>query len=280
MILALTIAILLAGPARAQFASGVSLVEVYASVTGPDGRPVRDLTREEITVLEDGVPQAISAFVAGTFPASVALVIDRSLSMAGPPLAMARTAARVFVASLRPDDRAMLVGIGGEVEVLAPLGTNRQPLLDALARLDPWSTTALHDALIRSVGLMDGERGRRAVVVISDGQDRYSTASEADVLARIRRSDVIVYPIALGRERPPFFAEAAALSGGRSFHLREPEELVTTLQAVAADLGSQYLIGYEPARPWPPEAAEWRGITVEVDRPGVRVRARSGYTTK
>jgi Ca-activated chloride channel family protein len=253
---------------------------VYASVTGPDGRPVRDLAAADFEVLEDGRPQSVETFAAGTVTAAVALAIDRSLSMAGAPLQMARTAGRVFLASLRDDDRAMLIGIGGQVEVLAPLGTDRAPLLAALASLDAWSATALRDAIIRSIELIDGEHGRRAVVLVSDGRDRYSEASEADVLARVRRSNALVYPIALGGTRPALFVEAAALSGGRSFDLKTPRDLVPTLQAIAEDLGAQYLLGYQPVRPWPDGAGEWRGITVKVNRPGVRVRARGGYTTR
>ena len=255
-------------------------MEVYASVTDASGRAVKDLPREAFTIFEDDTPQAITAFVSGEFPAAVALAIDRSVSMAGSPLTMARTAGRAFVAGLKPDDRAMLIGISGEVDVLAPLSADKGPLLKALDALDPWSTTSLHDALIRSIDLLEGETGRRAIVVLSDGQDRYSKASAADVLARARRSDVLIYPIAIGRRRAPLFAELAAVSGGRSFHLKDPRDLSPTLKTIAEDLRSQYLMGYAPAEAWPAEEAEWRSITVRVNRPDLRVRARSGYSTR
>ncbi|MGE3278066.1 MAG: VWA domain-containing protein [Vicinamibacterales bacterium] len=280
MILALSL--LLARPALpgAQFRAGVAMVEVYASVTGPDGRAVRDLTRDDFTVLEDERPQTVETFAAGDFPAAVALAIDRSLSMRGAPLTMARTAGRVFLAQLDPDDQAMLIGIGGQVEVLAPLSVERQPLLEALATLDPWSTTALHDAMIEAIDLVEPGTGRRAVVIISDGEDRYSRATEEQALDRVRRSDVMVYPIAVGKMRPRLFVEAAALSGGQSYHLTDPRQLVSTLEAIANDLGSQYLLGYQPSRPWPEAGSEWRSITVKVDRPGLRIRARGGYATR
>ena len=262
-----------------QFSSGVTRVEVYATVTDKDGRPVKDLRAEDFTVLEDNTPQQITAFIAGEFPASVALAIDRSFSMKGTPLTMAKTAARVFVASLRPDDRVMLISISGEVEVLSPLDTNRTPLLNALSALDPWSTTSLHDAVIRSIELLNGETGRRALVLLSDGEDRYSTATANDVLTRARTADVMVYPIAIGRTRPALFPEIATLTGGRSFHLRDPKELQATLQTIAEDLRSQYLLGYDPSRPPTGGAQEWRSIVVRVNRPGVTVRARSGYLT-
>jgi Ca-activated chloride channel homolog len=262
------------------FSSGVTQVEVYATVTDRDGRPVKDLEADDFTVLEDDVPQKVTAFLSGDFPASVALALDRSFSMKGTPLTMAKTAGRAFVGSLQATDRVMLISISGEVEVLAPLDTDRALLLQALDAIDPWSTTSLHDAIIRSIDLLAGETGRRAIVLLSDGVDRYSTARDVDVLNRARQSDVMVYPIAIGRVRPALFAELATVTGGRSFHLRDPKDLQPTLQTIAEDLRSQYLLGYDPG----PRAAagppEWRSITVRVARPDVTVRARSGYLTR
>jgi Ca-activated chloride channel homolog len=252
---------------------------LYASVTDPDGRPLRNLTAQDFVVQEDGTPQEIATFAAGEFPAAVALALDRSVSMKGRPLELARAAARVFVDALRPEDRAMLIGIGGEVQVLAPLSTDRAPLHAALDAVDAWSVTTLYDAVIASLDLLDAEPGRRAIVVLSDGLDSFSRADEAAVLARARRSNVLVYGIAVARKRSTLFAELAAISGGRSFHLRNPKELATTLREIADDLRWQYLLGYQPAMPWG-TTAEWRSIGVTVSQRGARVRARSGYMTR
>lgn len=282
LILALSSARLGAGPSAAQqpqFSTRVTQVAVYATVTAAEGSGVRGLTRDDFELSEDNVPQRITAFTTADFPAAVALAVDRSVSMRGAPLTMARTAGRAFIAWLKPTDRAMLISISGEVDVLAPMNADKTPLLQALDTLDPWSTTSLHDAIIRCLDLLESETGRRAVVVLSDGVDRYSKAREADVVNRARESDVLIYPVAIGRTRPPLFAELATVSGGRSFHLRDPKELQPTLQAIVQDLRAQYVLGYEPSRPWPSEAAEWRSISVVVHRPGVRVRARSGYST-
>jgi VWFA-related protein len=241
---------------------------------------MKGLTADDFTVLENDVPQKITTFTGGDFPAAVALAVDRSFSMAGSPLTVARTAGRAFIASLKPDDRAMLISISGEVEVLAPMATDRTAIFAALDSLDPWSTTSLYDALIRSLDLLERETGRRAVVVLSDGEDRYSTATDAQVVNRARRSDVLMYPIAIGKVRPPLFAEIATVTGGRSFQLRDPKPLQSTLQTIAEDLRSQYLIGYEQKTAASGEGDEWRSITVQVRQPGARVRARSGYSTK
>jgi Ca-activated chloride channel family protein len=278
VILALTSAGLAAWQ-QPTFTADVTQVEVYTTVIGSDGRAVRGLTASDFTLLEDDVPQAITTVIDGNFPASVALAIDRSFSMKGTPLTMARTAGRAFLASLKPDDRAMLISISGDVEVLAPFSRDRTAAFHALGTLDPWGTTALNDAIVRSLELLEGESGRRAIVVLSDGDDRYSTASAADVVDRARRSDVLMYPVAIGKKRPSLFAELATVSGGRSFQLADPARLQSTLQAIAEDLRAQYLLGYSP-RPPSGEDSPWRSIRVGVDRPGVTVRARSGYVIR
>jgi Ca-activated chloride channel family protein len=144
LILALTSAGSAALQARPQFSTGVTQVEVYATVTDENGHPIKGLQAGDFTVLENGVPQEVTTFIDGNFPAAVALAIDRSFSMQGAPLNVARTAGRVFVASLKPADRVMLISISGNVEVLSPLSRDREPLLQALGALDPWSSTSLN----------------------------------------------------------------------------------------------------------------------------------------
>ncbi len=263
-----------------QFTSGVNLVEVYATVTDEGGEPVRGLDRTAFEVRENGEPQVISAFTAGDFPLSVAVGVDRSFSMAGPRLAQAQSAARIFLGELRPADEAMVIAIGSTVDTVAPLSTDRESQLAALSRLDAFGTTGLHDAIIRAIEAVQPARGRRALVLLSDGNDRYSQASATDALDRARRADVMIYPIALGRARPPLFAELATLTGGRSFHVRDARTLPDTLRTIARELREQYLLGYTPARPIVAGSNEWRAITVTVNRPNVRVRARDGYVAK
>ncbi len=264
-------------PAHAQFTSGVSVVEVYASVTDEKGEPVRGLAAGDFRVLEDGQPQRISAFTAGDFPLNVALALDRSFSMAGKPMAIVKGAARAFLEALRPSDEAVVIAIGSQVTVLAHTQTPRADQIAAVDGLSAWGTTALYDSIIAAIDTVDGARGRRALVVLSDGDDRYSEASAADALTRARRSNVMVYPIALGKTRPLLFAELSTLTGGRSFHARELEGLDQTLRTIAEQLREQYLLGYSPTRPPVSGANEWRSITVRVKRPAVTVRARDGY---
>ncbi len=260
-----------------QFTSGVNVVEVYAAVVDRDGRPVTGLPREAFTVLEDGQPQTISTFTEGEFPLSVAIAVDRSFSMNGAELATAKAAAQAFLSALRPEDQATVIAIGSSVETVAPLSADRRAQQQAIDALQPWGTTELHDAVIASIDAIQTAQGRRALLLLSDGTDRYSTASTSDALERARHSDVMVYPFALGPARPPLFAELAALTGGRSLFPRNAEQATDGAWAVADELRHQYLLGYTPGRAPSRGEQQWRSITVRVDRPNATVRARDGY---
>jgi Ca-activated chloride channel family protein len=264
----------------AQFSSQVQLVEVYATVTDASGGPVMDLQREDFDVYENDPRQEVSTFAAGEFPLTVALGVDRSWSMAGSALQVAKQASEAFLRALNPDDRSMVVAISSESEIVAPLSIDRQEQIRAVAALDPWSTTALHDAIIATLDRLEDEPGRQALVVFSDGMDRYSRASAGEVVGRARRGNALVYPIAIGRVRPPLLAEIAAATGGRSFLLRNPKELSQALADVARELRYQYLLGYAPSESIRPQSREWRSIRVVVKKPGLRVRARDGYETQ
>jgi VWFA-related protein len=264
---------------RAQFATGVQLVEVYATVTRADGTIVMGLTADDFEVLEDGVVQPVSVFVAGDFPATVALGVDRSFSMAGEPLRLAMQASQAFLRALKPKDRAMVWAISDGAEVIAPLGAPRDEQLLALAKLTPWSTTALHDSVIAALDRLDPEPGRQALVLFTDGSDRYSRASVGDVLERVRRSNALVYGIGVGKTRAPILAEMAAVSGGRSLQVRNPEALGPALASIARELEHQYLLGYSPVPRRDATSGRWRSITVHLKggAAGARVRARDGY---
>jgi Ca-activated chloride channel homolog len=264
----------LSGP---QFSTSVNQIEIYASATDAGGRPVRGLRAEDFDVREDGDPQRITVFTEAEFPLAAAIAVDSSFSMAGERLAMAKSAARIFLGSLRPDDQSMVISIGRRVDVIAPLSADRALQYRALDQLTSWGTTSLHDAVIEAVDRLQPAVGRRALIVLSDGDDRYSAASADAVIQRARRSDVMIYPVALGRRLPALFSQLAAVTGGRAFHQRSTRRLPETLRAISAELRQQYLIGYTPARPFMAGAEAWRDIDVRVTRPGVTVRARDGY---
>ena len=261
-----------------QFTSGVNLIEVYATVTDQQGEPIVGLTAADFQIAEDGARQTISAFAAGEFPLALAIGLDRSFSMGGKDnrLAVAKSAARTLVGALRPGDQVMIVAIGGDTTVAAPLSADRAAALSAIDRLDAWGTTPLYDATLGALDAIQPARGRRALVLLSDGSDRYSNTKAPDLVDRARKHDVLIYPVAVGASRPPLFAELAAATGGRSFFVRDPAALIATMRQIAKELRFQYLLGYAPSRQRAEQPA-WHAIDVTVARPGVRLRARDGY---
>ena len=121
----------------AQFSSQVQLVEVYATVTDDKGEVVTGLRQGDFDVYEDNRPQRTSAFAAGEFPLTVALGVDRSWSMAGKPLELAKQASRSFLNQLKPGDRSMVFAISSTADVIAPLSTDR-----STGRARRWRATA------------------------------------------------------------------------------------------------------------------------------------------
>ena len=265
-------------PAR-QFASGVSLVEVYANVFDSNGQPVTGLTMDDFRVSEDGDVQRITTFAAGEFPLSLAIGIDRSFSMAGQRLTVAKTAARTLVDALRPDDQVMVLAVGSEASIVAPLSSDRGAARVAIDALEPWGTTPLHDATVAALDAIQPAKGRRALVLISDGSDRYSRTTATELLDEVRRRDVLIYPIAIGGARPAIFAELSTATGGRTLFVKDPRELQSGMATIARDLRLQYLLGYTPSRP-PSAQPEWHAIQLQVARPNARIRARDGYYSR
>jgi Ca-activated chloride channel family protein len=278
--LALALTVLAIAASAAQFTSSTTVVEVYATVTDKSGRSVRGLTQADFEVLEDGTAQTISNFAAGDFPLRVALAIDRSFSVAGRQLDASKRAARGFLNALRPEDESVILAIGSEVSTVAEASVPRAQQAAAVEAVDAWGTTKLHDAIIQAIDATDGARGRRAVVILSDGDDRYSDTPAAAVVTRARRANVLIYPVAVAKTRPPLFAELSSVSGGRSSHVRDLRTLDATLTNIVSELREQYLLGYSPTRPFTAGRDEWRSITVRVKRPDLNVRARDGYFVK
>ena len=280
LLLGCALALAALAPVSGQFSSGVNVVEVYASVSDRQGQPVKGLSQADFTVRENGQLQQVTTFAAGDFPLSVAVALDRSFSMSGERLATAKSAARLFLGELRPADESMLIGVGSTAEVLAPLSADRAAQYEVLGRLDAFGTTGLYDAIVAAIDAIQPARGRRALVLLSDGSDRYSTTTSAQALERARAADVLVYAIAFGAERPPVFAELATLTGARSFHVRDARQLPETLRTIASELRNQYFLGYSPSKAPVAGSNEWRAIDVTVRRSDVTVRARDGYLVK
>jgi Ca-activated chloride channel homolog len=280
VLLCAAIVLLLTVPAvRAQFASGVNLVEVYVTVLDSRGEPVSGLTAADFQVAEDGVAQTITTFGAGDVPLSIVVALDRSFSMAGEPLTLAKRAAATFIAALRPTDEVAVLAVGGQAQTITPPVPASAAVKTAWDAIDPWGTTPLYDVVRNAIDVIQTRKGRRALLIVSDGVDRDSETTATDLIEHARRSDVLVYPVAIAKSRPAIFAELASVTGGRSVFVSDPRQLEASLVSVARELRQQYLMGYAP-----PHGAEkgeiWRAIDVTVNRPNLRVRARDGYYSR
>jgi len=257
----------------------VDLVEVYATVTDSQGNPLRGLTADDFSIAEDGLRQAVSAFAEGEVPLAVAVAIDHSFSVARTQLAQYKAAAQKFFSVLRPEDEVMVMGVGSETTTLSALSRNRSVATAALDSLQPWGTTPLHDAVLEAIAGIDAASGRRALVLLSDGVERYSETSGANMIAEARRRNVLVYPVILGSTASADLREVARVTGGRFVSVRNAERLTAELESIATELRAQYLIGYSSTAARP-AAPTWRSIRVTVDRTGAVVRAREGYLAR
>jgi Ca-activated chloride channel family protein len=137
----------------------------------------------------------------------------------------------------------------------------------------------LYDATVDAIEAIRPVGGRRALLLLSDGDDRGSQTSGLDLVDRARLSDVLVYPIAIGRKPVPLFAELAAATGGRSGVVRDSRQAAEVAATIARELRFQYLLGYTPSVSRQ-TGARWRSIQVEVTRSSARVRARDGYQAR
>lgn len=259
----------------------VDVVQVAATVTDEGGRLVRGLGAGDFRVFEDEQPRAVTHFIGAEAPRELVVAVDISGSMAD-AMTTCREAVRRFLASVRPVDHVTLLAFNDHVFTVVRREATREERLASVERLQAWGGTALHDAVIRGLDLLERERGRRALVLFSDGEDMVSHVTSRDVLTRIEVSATPVYVIAQGKgmrqpELKQVLDRVAGLNGGRSFYTDGIDELAGVFAAIEQDIASQYLLAYDPGDATRDGA--WRAIRVEVDAPGRRytVRARQGY---
>ena len=257
----------------------VNVVQVIAIVTDAKGRFVSGLGESGFHVFEDDAPQSVSHLIGEGAPREVVVAVDMSSSMTD-AMPQVRKAVRAFLTALRPDDQLTLLAFNDNVFTLARRETDAAARLRAVDRLQPWGGTALYDVLLRAMEMLSHRKGRKVLVVFTDGEDQSSRASLADVERRAETNDAPVYMIGQGRGTTDsrlrdILERLAHMSGGRAFHTDHMSELEPAFAEIVAELDNQYLLGYEPANP--ARDGTWRRIRLEVDGPGRRVRARQGY---
>lgn len=188
-------------PVQAQdgftFKSGVDLVNVTATVTGDDGRFVSGLTRDDFIVYDNGEPQTITHFSSERVPVSLGIALDTSGSMGPDKMSAARAAINRFINDLLdPQDELFFVEFADEVFVRQDWTTSRQAIARAVARTEAGGGTALYDAIAESLPIAaSGEHRKKALLVISDGNDSDSTITPVELRQAIRESEVLVYAL-------------------------------------------------------------------------------------
>lgn len=256
----------------------IDLVQVTATVMDRSGRLIRGLEPQVFRVFEDDVPQEISHFLGPDEPREIVVAVDMSGSMKE-AMPRVREAVAAFLAALRPDDHVSLLAFNDAIFTLARRETDPALRERAVSRLSAWGGTALHDVILRGLETLVPRKGRKALVVFSDGDDESSRASLEDVRERAERSDAPAYMIGLGRgareaEYRAILDELALMSGGSAFHTEKLDELREIFARIADELDSQYVLAYASSRP--ERDGSWRTIRVEAGRQRV-VRARQGY---
>ncbi|RMH17820.1 MAG: VWA domain-containing protein [Acidobacteria bacterium] len=257
----------------------VRLVELYASVLDAQGRSITGLTAADFTVYEDGEPQPLVRFdTVKNLALSVTLLMDVSASMRRKVEVAAASARRFFETVLTPKDRASLLTFNHDLERVVPFTNDVDRLRYGTIGLRPYGTTRLHDGVIYAAHGFGGRQGKRALVVLSDGQDVDSDFTFPQVLAFALRAGVAVYPILLDLADETTQADLERLAqetGGRFFAVAGVGELDGVYRQIEEDLRSQYLLVYRP-----PAAGERAFRRVEVELPGrpeLRARTIHGY---
>ena len=266
-------------PAQTVYRSGVDLVFVTATVVDRDGRFVSGLTADDFVVSEEGRRQPIVSFSAVRVPVSLGIALDVSGSMLPPRIDTARAAIRRLVNDLLgADDELFFAVFERRMSLLQEWTSDRGVFRRALDRAKVGGTTALYDAVQGLLPVVEsGSHDKKALLVVSDGDDRASQTSEKRLQQIVRRSDVLVYALGVddgsgvnARSLRRFTDD----TGGRTEVVNGFKNLDTATSRLADELNRQYQLAYVmPAA----RDGRWHPIKVEVRKRGVVVRARSGY---
>ena len=282
------------------------LVTLTTTVVNERGRYVANLKQRDFAVYEDGIKQEVAYFNTGDkVPISLGVLFDTSGSMVD-KIEGVRDAVEHFVKSIAPGDEVFLIRFSSDAELVQDFTDNRNLILRAINRLNPRGSTALYDAILMGLQrVAEGKHNRRALMLVTDGNDTSSSVNLATTLNLARKSEVIIYALGIGHGESGSFGHGghdrggiifgrqikdevdmnvlrqfAETTGGEAFHLENAHvggrDLVDEAAAqVAAELKQQYLLGYYPSNTRKDGA--FRQIKVELADKSLRVRAKRGY---
>lgn len=258
----------------------VDFVELYASVLDRKGVAVKGLPADAFRVFENGVEQTLRRFeTVENLPINAIIVLDSSTSMTEEIREAEKAAAQFFEHVLEPKDRAAVV-VFSDTPVLRVALTNDKVLLNnGLVGIEADGETSLYDSLIYGLYYLTGLRGKRALILISDGADSVSKFSFEDALEFAKRSGVAIYAIGLGLDNRDVAEHAvmrklARETGGDCFFIESARRLDRIYARIESDLRSQYLLGYQSPQL---ESREYREVRVEIKRKGLEVKSVPGY---
>ncbi len=264
------------------YAVEVNRVLLYATAYSKEGPKhyALDLKKGDLLLEEDGSRQSIIDFYLEKRPVSLAVILDSSGSMQ-PAMDKVHTAASRFVDTLAGDDRALVVDFDEKVYLLQDLTNDKDLLRRAITSTNALGATALYDALYSSLRMLRGIDGRKAIILLTDGDDTSSKFSFKRVLDEAKISDVIIFSIGMGTtildvDLRRVLKSLSEETGGRSYFPSKVDELEGVYKEIADELKSQYYITYEPTNAtWD---GRWRKIKL-FGAPGkdLEIRTRNGY---
>lgn len=258
----------------------VDAVELYTTVTD-HGKPVQGLQKSNFKVFEDGVVQKVESFeFVKNLPLSLGLMIDTSASMLE-ALPEAQQAALSFLDfSIGPKDRAFTVSFDNEPYLLSKPSNRKDKLFRSLAGLRAEGSTALYDAIIYGLYQFTGIKGKKALVILSDGKDTASKFDFETTLEYVRKAGISIYGIGLkisGTDLDVKYKlnKLAQVTGGQTFYVDSAKNLEAVYRQINEDLRSQYLLTYYSTNASGKE--KWRKVEIKVEPSSLSARTLSGY---
>lgn len=272
---------MLKGDNRLVASVDVNLVELNVSVFDEAGRFVKGLGKGDFTVLEDGVPQELSAFeFAELLPMALGLVIDGSGSMEK-SMPLVKQAATEFVSNLIGEkDKGFVIEFRERPTLLAAMTSRRADLIRAIGETRAAGATAFHDSIVLGLYQFRPLAGKKALVVLTDGKDNHSSTDWPTLKRYARTAGVPIYFIGLDlgmfdmglKSR---LKELAEDTGGETFFIGKAKELPDIYQKIEAEVRSQYFLSYlnESKK----KEDEFRLVEVRIGKPGLKAKTIRGY---
>ena len=266
------------------------LITLNVTVTDTYGRFVAGLDKKHFQVLDEKLPQDITFFSDDDAPVSVGVIFDVSGSMSGDKIRKAREALSHFIETSHDSDEYFLIGFNSRAQLLMDKTRDGKAVLDKLTFVQPKANTALYDACYLGIERVQrGSHPKRALLLISDGQDNDSRYTFTELRRLLKESDVVVYAIgilggsdpgsSLGMQGQGILEELTAVSGGRAFFPNTAVEMDDTFEKIALELRHQYSIGYKPSNFT--NDGKWHRIKVKINPPRglprLFVRSKEGY---